>query len=113
MLVPLGEPNGRTRWEVSHGGRRFLVLVHRDSFVVIDALCPHKHGQLSAGVVRDDAIVCSSHWYAFDLATGTCRNGTGYTLGRYDVIERDGVHYAELPSRPRRSWRDVLRARRR
>ena len=38
--VALGVPNGRSRWTIEHDGRRFVVLLHEDEYVVIDALCP-------------------------------------------------------------------------
>jgi nitrite reductase/ring-hydroxylating ferredoxin subunit len=109
-LVPLGVANGRSRWTIEHDGRRFVVLVHEDEYVVIDALCPHRQGPMLQGMVRNGAIVCPSHWYSFDLQTGACRTTDHYKLGRYPVVVRDGVAYAEIPPVHKRSWSDILRA---
>jgi nitrite reductase/ring-hydroxylating ferredoxin subunit len=108
--VALGAPSGRSRWLIEHDGRRFVVLMYEDEYVVIDALCPHRQGALLQGFVRNGAIVCPSHWYSFDLHTGRCRTTDQYALGRYPVIVRDGEAYAEIPPAPKRSWSDILRA---
>lgn len=109
-LVPLGEPDGRTRWEFEHDGRRFAVFVVDEGYVVVDALCPHRQGRLVDGLIRDGAIVCPSHWYRFDLATGQCRTTPDHHLTRYPVVVRDGVACAEIAPRKPRSWSAVLRA---
>jgi nitrite reductase/ring-hydroxylating ferredoxin subunit len=109
-LVALGEARGRTRWEIHHDGRRFVVLVHEGDVIVVDALCPHRQGSMMQGLIRNGAIVCPSHWYAFDLGTGACRTTDQYTLGRYAVVVRDGLAYAEIPPAPKRSWSEILRA---
>lgn len=109
-LVPLGDADGRTRWEITHDGRIFAVFVTRDGPVVADGLCPHRQGRLSDGLIRDGAVVCPSHWYVFDLGTGRCRTTSDYTLARYPVTWRDGVAYADIPPAQTRSWSDILRA---
>lgn len=112
--IPLGEPDGRSRWEFAHDGRRFAVFAVDDDgvdeLVVVDALCPHRQGRLTDGLIRDGAIVCPSHWYRFDLATGECRTTPDYRLTRYPVVVRDGVAYAEIAPRKPRSWSAILRA---
>ena len=112
MLVPLGAPDGRSRWEVTHDHRRFVVVAlgggPQVEYAVVDAACPHRGGDLAAGIVRDGAIVCPSHWYCFDLRTGACRTTPSLALGRYEVSEREGELYAEIPPRPRRTWARFL-----
>lgn len=108
--VPVGEADGRTRWEIEHEGRRFAVFVVDDGYVVVDALCPHRQGRLADGLIRDGAVVCPSHWYRFDLATGECRTTPDYRLARYPVVVRDGVTCAEVAPLKHRSWSAILRA---
>lgn len=116
VYLPLGEPEGRSRWEIEHDGRRFAVFVVDDGaeapagYVVVDALCPHRQGRLADGLIRDGAIVCPSHWYRFDLATGECRTTPDYRLVRHPVVLRDGVVCAEIAPLKHRSWSAVLRA---
>jgi nitrite reductase/ring-hydroxylating ferredoxin subunit len=110
VLVPLGAAGGRSRWTVNHGGQIYAVFVHDGEIVVTDGQCPHRRGPLHEGIVRDGAIVCPWHWYAFDLATGSCRTAEMYALRRYRVVLADGEAFAEIPSSARRSWSAILRA---
>jgi nitrite reductase (NADH) small subunit len=109
-LVPLGSPAGRDRWTATYDDRRYLVIVHNGELIVTDAECPHKRGVLMEGLVRDGMLVCPSHWYAFDLATGECRNASEVSLRRYRVVEADGELFAEVPAIPQLSWAERLRA---
>jgi nitrite reductase (NADH) small subunit len=109
-LVPLGEAAGRSRWTVEHDDRGYLVLDLPTGLVVTDALCPHKQLPLSEGVLRDGALVCPGHWYAYDLATGSCRTTGDISLPLYPVVTVDGALFAEVPERPAaRSWSERLR----
>lgn len=110
VLVALGEPAGRNRWLVEHAGRSYVVFVEGADLVVTDAECPHKQGPLVEGLIRDGAIVCPWHWYAYDLKTGLCRVTDQYELRRYPVVERDGILFAEVTSAPKPSWSELLRA---
>jgi nitrite reductase/ring-hydroxylating ferredoxin subunit len=104
-LVPL--PPGVTR--LVHGGHVYAVFELDGETVVTDNACPHNGGPLSEGRVRDGAVVCPWHWFRFDLRTGECLTSARYALRRYQVVERDGKRYVELPAHPRRSWSEVLR----
>jgi nitrite reductase/ring-hydroxylating ferredoxin subunit len=108
--VPLGDPAGRDRWLVEHGGRSYLVLASDHGYLVTDALCPHKGSPLLGGLVRNGALVCPGHWYAFDLDTGTCRNGAEESMTLHPVVQRDGKFYAEITRAEPVSWSERLRA---
>lgn len=108
--VPLGVRDGRERWTVHHEGRDYLVLDLGDRLVVTDARCPHKQQPLAEGLLRDGCLVCPGHWYAFDLATGACRNATETALRLHPVVEEDDYWYAEVTVEPARSWSERLRA---
>ena len=110
VRVPLGDPAGRSRWVVAHEGRSYLVLVVEDGYVVTDALCPHKQNPLAAGLLRDGALVCPGHWYAFDLATGACRNADERPLAVHPVVSTSDGLVAEVVVEPARSWSERLRA---
>ena len=57
-----------------------------------DSLCPHKQLSLTDGIVRDGALVCPGHWYAFDLETGECRTARETSLPLHTVVEdHDGL----------------------
>jgi nitrite reductase/ring-hydroxylating ferredoxin subunit len=110
-LVPLGDAAGRSRWTVEQDGRGYLVIELPTGLVVTDALCPHKQLPLADGVVRDGALVCPGHWYAYDLSTGDCRTTGDVTLPIYPVVTVDGSHFAQVPeAAPVLSWSERLRA---
>jgi nitrite reductase (NADH) small subunit len=110
-LVPLGSADGRDRWVVEHEGRSFVVFAQAEGLVVTDALCPHKQIPLVDGVLRDGAVVCPGHWYAYDLASGLCRTTDQHELTLYTVVDVDGAAYAEVPPpAPPLSWSERLRA---
>jgi nitrite reductase/ring-hydroxylating ferredoxin subunit len=108
--VPLGEPDGRDRWTVTHEGRHYLVLAVDGELVVTDLLCPHKQTPLVDGLLRDGCLVCPGHWYTFDLATGQCRNANETSLRLHPVVEVDGVRFAEVTQVPQLSWSERLRS---
>lgn len=110
VYVPLGPAEGRDRWQVEHAGRVFAVFVLDGELVVTDGRCPHRQGALAEGWIRDGCIVCPSHWYTYDLATGECRTTDNYHLRRYPVVWRDGEAFAEVPVARRRSWSEILRS---
>ncbi len=108
--VPLGEPDGRERWTVTHEGRDYLVLEVEAELVVTDLLCPHKQTPLVDGLLRDGSLVCPGHWYTFDLASGQCRNANETSLRLHPVVEVDGALFAEVTVAPQLSWSERLRA---
>jgi CMP-N-acetylneuraminate monooxygenase len=63
---------------------------------LLSSVCPHK-----GGIVQDagDHFQCPRHGWEFDHDTGRCRNAPTRSLSSFPVVERDGVLYAELPTR--------------
>lgn len=102
MLVPLGEPDGRTAWNVTaEDGREFAVFAVAGRLHVTDARCPHNRGPLVEGTIRDETtLICPWHWFRFDLATGACANLRMYDLRVYPVLDNDGAHVADVGDPP-------------
>ncbi len=97
-------------WPVPHPHRNLLAIALPDGTVtVVDGDCPHRGGPLSAGTLRDGAIVCPWHWYAFDVTTGRCRTAREADLPRHRVIERDDLLWVEVAARRQESWSQLLR----
>lgn len=111
MLIPLGEPDGRTVWTVRWEDRVLAVFVVNGEYHVTDAVCPHNKGPLDQGWIRDGkTLVCPWHWFRFDLRTGECANLPRYQLRVYPVVERDGQRFADVGGAPaKRSWAEMLR----
>jgi CMP-N-acetylneuraminate monooxygenase len=70
---------------------------------LLSSVCPHK-----GGIVQDagDHFQCPRHGWQFDHHSGSCLNAPARGLSSYQVIERDGALYAELPSRALRRGGD-------
>lgn len=113
MLIPLGDADGRTAWNIEAAdGRRFAVFVVSGTHYVTDANCPHNRGPLAEGWIRGEhTLVCPWHWFRFDLETGECANLSRYKLRVYPVIELDGEYHADVGEpEVKQSMSDRLRA---
>ncbi len=80
-------------------GRRVLVGEHAiavfrrsdDTFCAVTDRCPHAAAPLSAGTLRDGAIVCAWHGWCFDPATGRSTNVPwAEPVALHDVEARSG-----------------------
>lgn len=110
QLVALPDLDADGRGAFAHEGRAYAVFTIDGQVVVTDGTCPHKGGPIAEGVLRDGAVVCPWHWYAFDLATGVCRTADEVSLRRHRVVEVDGRLHARVSTPRRRPWSEVLRA---
>ncbi len=114
-LIEVPDGEGRAMWPIPHPTGRLLAVrvpatdTEPESLVVVDAVCPHRGGPLIEGRIRDGAIVCPWHWYAFDLLTGVCRTAAEADLVRHPVTVRDGRYWVEVTARPTESWSQLLR----
>ncbi len=68
-------------------GVTWPVIVTRvdGALVAVPGVCPHEDVALWDGSLRDHAIVCPGHGYAFDLRTGRCKHDPGLELRRYPI----------------------------
>lgn len=55
---------------VAVGERQVAVFLHEGKLHVVDDYCPHAGGSLSTGFIENGCVVCSWHYWAFDLTTG-------------------------------------------
>ena len=64
---------------VEAGGRQLAVFIRESELHVVDDYCPHAGGSLAGGFLEDGCVVCSWHYWAFDLKTGNVTpNGKGH-----------------------------------
>lgn len=61
--------NGEGKF-VDIGGRQLAVFMNDGKPHVVDDYCPHAGGSLAGGFLEDGCVVCSWHYWAFDLSTG-------------------------------------------
>jgi len=88
--IPLLE--GRS---VDLGGRRVAVFRLQDGWASTDAVCPHRGGPLSDGLVADRCVTCPLHGRRFDVVTGAQLGGED-TVAVHDVVEREGLLWVRL-----------------
>ncbi|MEZ6188287.1 MAG: Rieske 2Fe-2S domain-containing protein [Planctomycetota bacterium] len=66
-------PGQGTAVEVA--GYRLALFRQGDRVYALDEACPHAEGPLSQGEVEGATVYCPWHGWAFDLASGRCRQG--------------------------------------
>lgn len=74
---------------VAIGARRIGVYRRAGAWYALKDLCPHAGGPLHEGRLRDGAVACPWHGWAFDLATG--RGPGDARVATYPVRVRDGI----------------------
>lgn len=97
-LDELREGHGRTaRLEVLPD-RYLAVFLVEGAIRCIDNECPHVGSPLARGTVTEGRVVCPSHGWTFDLATGDLCTVFGRQPGvrTYPVEVRDGIVYVDL-----------------
>ncbi len=74
------------------------VLVTRQNGELIagTSMCPHEDVSLVRGCIRDGAIVCRAHGYAFDLKTGACSHDPRLHWRVYKITVASGQIYVDL-----------------
>jgi nitrite reductase (NADH) small subunit len=98
-LIPVGE--GRT---FVIDGVAIAVFRARDGRTfATEAYCPHRGGPLADGIVGAGSVICPLHARRFDLASGACADGSCASLVTFNVIEREGDLFVELPNEPKRT----------
>lgn len=80
-----------------------------DEVVAYQGSCLHRAGPLADGACRDGIVTCPSHWWRYDLRTGSSMHDRGLRLHRYPVSIRDGRVLVTVPVADEpESWRDRL-----
>ena len=79
-------------------GVTWPVIVTRvdGALVATPGVCPHEDVALWHGELKDNAIVCPGHGYAFDLSTGRCTADPGLELRRYPITVVGDELYVDL-----------------
>jgi nitrite reductase/ring-hydroxylating ferredoxin subunit len=80
-----------------------------DDLVAWQGACLHRGGPLAEGVCRDGVVTCPSHWWRYDLRSGSALHDRGLRLERYPLAILDGRVLVTVPvATEPESWRDRL-----
>ena len=63
----------------------------------IDNVCPHRGGDLGMGDLQGHHLYCPQHAWCFDVRTGEGFFPQGIRVRRFEVEERDGGIWVEVP----------------
>ena len=71
-------------------GKRIAVFnLDDENFYALDNACAHALGPLGRGRVRNGAVVCPVHSYAYDVKNGRCYTDERLRVRSYEVIVED------------------------
>ena len=71
-------------------GKRIAVFnADGENFYALDNACAHARGPLGRGRVRNGAVICPVHSYAYDVTNGRCFTDERLRVRSYDVIVED------------------------
>jgi nitrite reductase (NADH) small subunit len=83
---------------VVEAGAFKLAVVRVDGRVwAIDNVCPHRGGDLGLGDLQGHHLYCPQHAWCFDVRTGEGFFPQGIRVRRFEVEERDGGIWVEVP----------------
>lgn len=69
-----------------------LILNIDGKFFAVENLCTHDGGDLSAGQIEDDEIICPRHGARFCIKTGEATTPPAYEdIDTFPVREKDGM----------------------
>jgi len=71
-VAQVGEIPERRGRAFTVGDRRVAVFCFDGTFYALDDRCPHMGASLATGDLRDGAVICDRHLWAFQLADGQC-----------------------------------------
>ena len=78
---------------------RWIALFHdpERGFLAIDDACPHEGTSLGEGAYHAGVVICGSHSWVFDVATGRCRSMPGVSVACYATRPAGEDVEIELP----------------
>lgn len=91
-VARVGEiPEGRGK-TFTVGDREIAVFHTAGQYFALDDYCPHMGASLGCGEVREGAVICDRHLWAFNLADGTCLDVPRMKAETFEVrVEGDAI----------------------
>ena len=79
-------------------GEREVAVFHvRGRYYALDDYCPHMGASLATGDVRDGAVVCDRHLWAFRLSDGCCTDVPTLKAETFEVRVQGDAIQVRLP----------------
>ncbi len=95
-------PEG-TSQSFSVAGREIALFHHKGQFYALDDYCPHMGESLALGDIHGDAVLCSRHLWAFQLADGACVDVPRLAADTFEVRVEGGQILVRVPKPEDRS----------
>lgn len=97
-VAKVGEiPEGRGKTFLV-GDREIAVFHVGGRYYALDDYCPHMGASLGVGDVRDGAVICDRHLWAFNLSDGSCLDVPALRAETFEVrVEGDEIQ-VRVPS---------------
>lgn len=96
--VRRGQPLGRVIGDTGADRDRVCVVARGNGeYVALLDRCPHEDVALSEGSISGGDLLCSGHFWTFDLATGKCVDQPWQRVTRYPTRVVDGWVEAQVP----------------
>ncbi len=84
-VARVGEiPEGRGK-TFTVGDREIAIFFVGGQYFALDDFCPHMGESLGRGEVRDGAVICDRHRWAFCLRDGTCLDAPRLKAETFEV----------------------------
>jgi nitrite reductase/ring-hydroxylating ferredoxin subunit len=77
-------PTGRWR------NKAMAVFQENDNYYVMNFICPHSGGPMSAGTIKDGVVECPWHAWRFHADTGLSLEEDGHDIEVYECKVEDG-----------------------
>jgi len=87
QLDEIPEGRGRT---FTVGEQRIAVFRVEGEYYALDDRCPHMGASLGVGEVRDGAVICDRHLWAYRLDDGVCPDTPSLKAKTYEVRVEGG-----------------------
>ncbi len=95
-------PEGKSQ-AFSVAGREIAVFHHKGRFYAMDDYCPHMGESLALGDIHGEAVLCSRHLWAFQLADGVCIDVPRLSAETFEVrVDGDQV-LVKVPQEARKA----------
>ncbi len=75
---------------VTRRSLEYAVFNVAGEYYCIDNICPHAGGSLGEGIIEDNCVTCTWHYWQFDVKTGEMCGNQHVRVARFEVREFEG-----------------------